>query len=73
MRTDKFFIVSRAGKAKGAKTANESEYKAILDMIIGDLLRVIYWPEWPGAALLLVVASKLLVSLILDASLERVS
>jgi cohesin loading factor subunit SCC2 len=52
-----------AGRGKGTKTTNETEYRAILDTLLSDLLTVLYWPEWPGAALLLVVASKLLVSI----------
>ena len=52
-----------AGRGKGTKTTNETEYRAILDTLLSDLLTVLYWPEWPGAALLLVVASKLLVSM----------
>jgi hypothetical protein len=51
-----------AGKSKTTKTTNETEYRAILDTIISDVLTVLYWPEWPGAALLLIVVCKLLVS-----------
>ncbi|KAF8315647.1 hypothetical protein DL93DRAFT_2078873 [Clavulina sp. PMI_390] len=43
-----------SAKGKGnTKSTNEGQYKAILDTIVSDLVNVLYWPEWPGAAIML--------------------
>ena len=53
----------RSGKTKAAKSSNEAEYRAILDNLVADLLTVLYLPEWPAAALLLGVLTRLFVSI----------
>ena len=51
----------RSGKTKITKSSNEAEYRAIFDNFISDLLAVLFWPEWPAAALLLGIISKVMV------------
>jgi cohesin loading factor subunit SCC2 len=55
-------FASRAGKGKATKSSNEAEYRIILDTLISDVLTVLYLPEWPAAALLLGIATRLFVS-----------
>jgi len=50
-----------SGKTKVTKNANESEYRAILDNLIGDLLVVLNWPEWPAANLMMGIVCKFMV------------
>lgn len=52
----------RSSAAKATKGGHDADYKAILDVFIGDLLSVLYRPEWPAAALYLLVVSKTMVS-----------
>lgn len=56
------FLTQRSGKTKTTKNSNEAEYRAIFDNLISDLLTVLFWPEWPAAALLLTIACKFMVS-----------
>ncbi|GJE95924.1 sister chromatid cohesion protein-like protein [Phanerochaete sordida] len=56
------FLTQRSGKTKTTKNANEAEYRSIFDSLIADLLTVLFWPEWPAAAVLLGVASKFMIS-----------
>jgi cohesin loading factor subunit SCC2 len=63
-RTIIVFLTQRSGKGKTTKNTNEAEYRAIFDNLIGDLLTVLFWPEWPAASLLLSIACKFMVSLI---------
>ena len=51
----------RSGKTKITKSSNEAEYRAIFDNFISDLLAVLFWPEWPAAALLLGIIGKVMV------------
>lgn len=55
------FLTKRSGKGKATKTSNEAEYRAIFDNLIGDLLVVLFWPEWPAAGVLLTVICKFMV------------
>ena len=50
-----------SGKTKATKNANEAEYRAILDNLVGDVLTVLFWPDWPAASVLLSVAIKFMV------------
>ncbi|CAL1713404.1 unnamed protein product [Somion occarium] len=56
------FLTQRSGKTKTTKNSNEAEYRAIFDNLISDLLTVLFWPEWPAAALLLSIACKFMVA-----------
>lgn len=58
----KFSLFCRSGKSKSTKNANEAEYRAIFDNLIADLLTVLFWPEWPAAAVVLGVAVRFMVS-----------
>ncbi|KAJ3525731.1 hypothetical protein NMY22_g10453 [Coprinellus aureogranulatus] len=60
------FLNSRSGKGKATKNSNEAEYRAIFDNLMEDLLAVLYWPEWPAAALLLSMASRFMVNALGD-------
>ena len=55
-------LISSSGKHKATKNSNEAEYRAIFDNLIDDLLTVLFWPEWPAAALILSIASKFMVA-----------
>ncbi|KAH7885125.1 sister chromatid cohesion C-terminus-domain-containing protein [Phlebopus sp. FC_14] len=61
-KTVVLFLTQRSGKSKQTKNSNETEYRAILDNLISDLLAVLYWPEWPAASLTLSVICKFLVA-----------
>ena len=60
------FLSQRSGKSKTSKNNNEAEYRAIFDNLISDLLVVLFWPEWPAAALVLNIVCKFMVSLVDD-------
>jgi len=62
-RTIISFLTKRSGKGKVTKNSNEAEYRAIFDNLIGDLLAVLFWPEWPAAGLLLTMICKYMVHL----------
>jgi len=55
------YLVQRSGTSKANKTSIDTDYKAVLDTLIGDLLTVLYRPEWPAASLFLNVISRLMV------------
>ncbi|TFK52693.1 hypothetical protein OE88DRAFT_1628274 [Heliocybe sulcata] len=61
-KTIVLFLTQRSGKTKTTKNSNEAEYRAIFDNLISDLLVVLWWPEWPAAALLLSVICKFMVA-----------
>jgi len=55
------YLVQRSGTSKANKTSIDTDYKAVLDTLVGDLLTVLYRPEWPAASLFLNVISRLMV------------
>jgi cohesin loading factor subunit SCC2 len=59
------FLTKRSGKGKTTKNSNEAEYRAIFDNLIGDLLVVLFWPEWPAAGVLLTMICRYMVSPVL--------
>jgi len=63
------YLVQRSGTSKANKTSIDTDYKAVLDTLVGDLLTVLYRPEWPAASLFLNVISRLMVGLPLKAEL----
>jgi hypothetical protein len=63
------YLVQRSGTSKANKTSIDTDYKAVLDTLVGDLLTVLYRPEWPAASLFLNVISRLMVRLPLKAEL----
>ncbi|KAG8957597.1 Sister chromatid cohesion protein 2 [Tulasnella sp. 419] len=60
------FLTMRSGKGKITKNTKEADYRAIFDNLLSDLLTVLYWPEWPAAALVLGIVTKYLVSVLDD-------
>ncbi|KAJ6620718.1 hypothetical protein B0H10DRAFT_1911606 [Mycena sp. CBHHK59/15] len=66
------FLTQRSGKGKATKNSNEAEYRTIFDNLISDLLAVLYWPEWPAAALLLSIASKFMLASLDDVKTTQV-
>lgn len=56
------YLVQRSGTSKANKTSMDTDYKAVLDTLVNDLLTVLYRPEWPAASLFLNVISRLMVS-----------
>lgn len=51
---DPTLLVSSAAKAgKTSGVAADSEYRAVLDHLVADLLATLHLPEWPGSTLLL--------------------
>jgi cohesin loading factor subunit SCC2 len=63
------YLVQRSGTSKANKTSIDTDYKAVLDTLVGDLLTVLYRPEWPAASLFLNVISRLMVRPPLEAEL----
>jgi cohesin loading factor subunit SCC2 len=63
------YLVQRSGTSKANKTSIDTDYKAVLDTLVGDLLTVLYRPEWPAASLFLNVISRLMVRLPPEAEL----
>lgn len=61
-RVISLFLVQKASTAKTSKSAQDTDYKSILDTYVRDLLEVVYRPEWPAAALSLGVLSKILMT-----------
>jgi cohesin loading factor subunit SCC2 len=57
------YLVQRSSTNKANKTSLDTDYKAVLDTLVGDLLTVLYRPEWPAASLFLSVISRLMVRL----------
>jgi cohesin loading factor subunit SCC2 len=55
------YLVQRSGTTKANKMAVDTDYKAVLETLIADLLTVLYRPEWPAASLFLNVISRLMV------------
>jgi len=55
-------LTRRSGTSRGNKNSHDTDYKAILDLFVADLLTVLYRPEWPGASVYLTVLSRVLVS-----------
>jgi len=54
-------LTYRSGVSRGNKSSHDTDYKAILDFFVADLLTVLYQPEWPGASVFLTVLSRVLV------------
>jgi hypothetical protein len=48
-----------------SKNTNKTEYRAIFDNFISDLLMVLFWPEWPAAGLVLNIIIKFMVCSVL--------
>jgi cohesin loading factor subunit SCC2 len=63
------YLVQWSGTSKANKTSIDTDYKAVLDTLVGDLLTVLYRPEWPAASLFLNVISRLMVRLPPEAEL----
>uniref|UniRef100_A0A0W0G0I9 Sister chromatid cohesion protein n=1 Tax=Moniliophthora roreri TaxID=221103 RepID=A0A0W0G0I9_MONRR len=62
-KTVVLFLTQRSGRTKATtKSTPESAYRGILDGLITDLLTVLWWPEWPGAGVLLGVVGRVLLS-----------
>ncbi|KAK4684433.1 cohesin loading factor subunit SCC2, partial [Tremellales sp. Uapishka_1] len=60
------YLVQKCGTSKANKTSLDTDYKAILDTFIADLLTVLYRPEWPAASIYLGVLSKLMMAALED-------
>nr|XP_019013987.1 uncharacterized protein I206_00064 [Kwoniella pini CBS 10737]OCF52768.1 hypothetical protein I206_00064 [Kwoniella pini CBS 10737] len=60
------YLVQKSTSTKATKTSHDTEYKAILDLFLRDLMTVLYRPEWPGAALYLTVFSRILIAALED-------
>jgi len=59
---DAFPSLSSSRSASGkASTSSEADYRAVLDMVLSDLVVVVYSPEWPASVLLLGWFCKLMV------------
>ncbi|KAL1405358.1 Sister chromatid cohesion protein 2 [Vanrija albida] len=54
-------LVQKAGASKGNKSSSDTDFKAILDTFVADLLTVVYRPEWPAAPLFLNILSKIFI------------
>ncbi|GAA5948648.1 hypothetical protein JCM10213_003568, partial [Rhodosporidiobolus nylandii] len=66
-RTVVGFLLQRAAKAgKTASGTADSEYRAVLDHLISDLLAVLHLPEWPGADVLLGVLCRSMMATLAD-------
>lgn len=67
-RTVATYLFQRASTSRANKTSLDTDYKAILDTLVADLLVVLYRPEWPAASLFLNVIARLMVRLCSDSS-----
>lgn len=56
------YLIQKSSSSKVDKTTQDTDYKAILDKFIEDVLASLYRPEWPAAAIFLSVFSKLMIS-----------
>ncbi|WVW81234.1 hypothetical protein I302_103225 [Kwoniella bestiolae CBS 10118] len=55
------YLVQKSTTTKATKTSHDTEYKAILDLFLKDLMLVLYRPEWPAASLYLTIFSRILI------------
>ncbi|OCF60187.1 hypothetical protein L486_02867 [Kwoniella mangroviensis CBS 10435] len=55
------YLVQKSTSTKATKTSHDTEYKAILDLFLKDLMLVLYRPEWPASTLYLTVFSRILI------------
>lgn len=60
-RTVTTYLFQRSSVSRANKTSLDADYKAVLDTLVGDLLVVLYRPEWPAASIFLNVISRLMV------------
>lgn len=58
--------MSRSSTTKANKSSHDTDYKAVLDTFISDLLTALYRPEWPAAAFFVSVLSKMFVTTVED-------
>ncbi|BGP51653.1 Sister chromatid cohesion protein 2 [Rhodotorula kratochvilovae] len=66
-RTIVGFLLQRAAKAgKTTGAAADTEYRAVLDKLIADLLATLHLPEWPGAEVLLTVLCRSMMATLAD-------
>lgn len=65
-------LIRRSGTSRGNKSSHDTDYKAILDFFVADLLSVLYRPEWPGASVYLTVLSRVLVCPAKSSALARI-
>ncbi|GAA6048643.1 hypothetical protein JCM3770_001996 [Rhodotorula araucariae] len=66
-RTTVGFLMQRAAKAgKTTGAAADTEYRAVLDNLIADLLVTLHLPEWPGAEVLLTVFCRSMMATLAD-------
>ncbi|WVR03096.1 hypothetical protein IAU60_000086 [Kwoniella sp. DSM 27419] len=59
-------VVAGSSSTKASKTSHDSDYKAILELFLTDLMAVAYRPEWPAAALYLSVFSRIMITAVED-------
>lgn len=62
------YLLQRCGQSKASKSTLDADFKTILDSFITDLLKSLYEPEWPAAALYLSVFGKMFIAALEDVS-----
>ncbi|GEM10950.1 cohesin loading factor subunit SCC2 [Rhodotorula toruloides] len=66
-RTIVGFLLQRSAKAgKTTGAAADTEYRAVLDHLVADLLATLRLPEWPGAEVLLTVLCRSMMATLAD-------
>ncbi|WVQ94119.1 hypothetical protein IAU59_001197 [Kwoniella sp. CBS 9459] len=60
------YLVQKSTSTKATKTSHDSDFKAILDLFINDLMTVLYRPEWPAASIYITVFSRIMISSLED-------
>ena len=55
------FLTQRSSKAAKNASANEAEYKAVLEHLVRDSLVLVDFPQWPAATLMIQTLTKILV------------
>ena len=60
------YLLQRCGQSKANKSTLDTDFKTILDAFINDLMKSLYRPEWPAAALYLNVFSKMFIAALED-------
>ncbi|WWC57550.1 uncharacterized protein I303_100082 [Kwoniella dejecticola CBS 10117] len=55
------YLVQKSTSTKATKTSHDTDYKAILDLFLRNLMLVLYRPEWPAASIYLTVFTRIFI------------
>ncbi|KAH8915687.1 ARM repeat-containing protein [Atractiella rhizophila] len=60
------YLLNKSGKGGKATNSNETEYRAVLDNFVADLLTVLHLPEWPAADFVLTLFCRSMIAALED-------